>query len=224
VTIPDHLRVRREPKRGRYDRETIDAILDEALYCHLAFEVDGQPYAIPTLHARVGDTLYVHGSAASRMLRHVSSGFRVCATVTLLDGLVLAKSVFNHSINYRSVVVLGEAALVEGDEKREALHAFTEHVAPGRWDEARQPTDKELKATWILALPLDEASAKVRTGAEEDEPEDRELPVWAGVVPVHLAAEPSDYRWKRVREGRVGPPRPSASATSMGSPTAGKGD
>jgi nitroimidazol reductase NimA-like FMN-containing flavoprotein (pyridoxamine 5'-phosphate oxidase superfamily) len=204
VTVPDHLRVRREPMRGRYDRETIDAILDEALYCHLAFAVDGQPYAIPTLHARIGDTLYVHGSAASRMLRHASSGFPVCATVTLLDGLVLAKSVFNHSINYRSVVVLGEATLVEGDEKREALRAFTEHVAPGRWDEARQPTDKELKATWILALPLTESSAKVRDGGPEDDAEDEDLPVWAGVVPVHLEAEPSEYDWRRVRDGRLG--------------------
>ena len=204
--VPDRLRVRREPKRGRYDRETIDAILDEALYCHLAFAVDGQPFAIPTLHARVGDTLYVHGSAASRMLRHASSGFRICVTVTLLDGLVLAKSVFNHSINYRSAVVLGEAQLVDGAEKREALRAFTEHVAPGRWDEARQPTDQELKATSILSLPLTEASAKVRVGGPEDEPEDVDLPVWSGVVPVHLAAEPSEYEWRRVRDGRLGPP------------------
>jgi hypothetical protein len=139
------------------------------------------------------------------MLRHASSGFRVCATVTLLDGLVLAKSVFNHSINYRSAVVLGEAQLVEGDEKRDALRAFTEHVAPGRWDEARQPTDKELKATWILALPLTESSAKVREGPPQDEPEDEDLPVWAGVVPVHLAAGLSEYRWRRVRDGRLGP-------------------
>src|SRR4051795_6113754 len=122
------------------------------------------------------------------MLRHASSGFRICVTVTLLDGLVLAKSVFNHSINYRSVVVLGEAQLVDGGEKRDALRAFTEHVAPGRWDEARQPTDQELKATWILSLPLTEASAKVRVGGPEDEPEDVDLPVWSGVVPVHLAA------------------------------------
>jgi nitroimidazol reductase NimA-like FMN-containing flavoprotein (pyridoxamine 5'-phosphate oxidase superfamily) len=198
--------VRREPHRGHYDRETIDAILDEALYCHLGFAVDDQPYVIPTLHARVGDTLYVHGSAASRMLRHASSGFRICVTVTLLDGLVLAKSVFNHSINYRSAVVLGEATLVEGAEKVEALRAFTEHVAPGRWDEARQPTEKELKATWILALPLTESSAKVRTGPPEDEPEDVDLPFWSGVVPVHLEAEPSEYDWRRVRDGRLGPP------------------
>jgi uncharacterized protein len=204
---PDRIRIRREPQRGRYDRETIDAILDEALLCHLGFEVDGQPHVIPTLHARVGDRLYVHGSAASRMLRHAVAGAPMCATATIFDGLVLARSVFNHSVNYRSVVVYGHAALVDGGEKREALHALTEQLAPGRWDDARQPTDQELKATWILSLPLDEASAKVRTGAEEDEPEDLELPVWAGVVPVHLEAEPSSYDWRRVHDGRVGPPR-----------------
>ena len=204
---PDRIRVRRQPTRGRYDRATIDAILDEALICHLGFEVDGQPHVIPTLHARVGDRLYVHGSAASRMLRHAASGARMCATVTLFDGLVLARSVFNHSINYRSVVVFGTATRVEGDEKRQALRALTEQLAPGRWEEARQPTEQELKATSILSLPLDEASAKVRTGTEEDDPEDLELPVWAGVVPVHLAAEPSEYDWRRVRDGRVGPPR-----------------
>jgi nitroimidazol reductase NimA-like FMN-containing flavoprotein (pyridoxamine 5'-phosphate oxidase superfamily) len=203
---PDRIRVKREPQRAHYDRETVDAILDEALLCHLGFEVEGQPYVIPTLHARVGDRLYVHGSAASRMLRHAASGLPMCATVTLFDGLVLARSVFNHSVNYRSVVVFGTATLVDGDEKRAALRALTEQLAPGRWDEARQPTDKELKATWILSLPLDEASAKVRTGAEEDEPEDLDLPVWAGIVPVHLAAGPSEYEWRRVRDGRVGAP------------------
>jgi uncharacterized protein len=202
--VPEHLRVKREPQRGVYERETIDAILDEALVCHLGFAIDGQPYVIPTLHARVGDRLYVHGSAASRMLRHAAADARICVTVTLLDGLVLARSVFNHSIDYRSVVVLGTPTLVEDvAQKREALHAFTEHIAPGRWDEARQPTDKELKATWILSIPLDEASAKIRTGPPEDEPEDRDLPVWAGVVPIHLAAEPSEYDWRRVRDGRV---------------------
>jgi uncharacterized protein len=202
--VPDHLRVKREPQRGVYDRETIDAILDEALVCHLGFAVDGQPYVIPTLHARIGDLLYVHGSAASRMLRHAASDARICVTVTLLDGLVLARSVFNHSIDYRSVVVLGTPALVEDvGEKREALHAFTDHIAPGRWEEARQPTDQELKATWVLSVPLDEASAKIRTGPPEDEPEDLDLPVWAGVVPIHLAAEPSEYDWRRVRDGRV---------------------
>lgn len=201
--VPEHLRVKREPQRGVYDRATIDAILDEALVCHLGFVVDGQPYVIPTLHARVGDLLYVHGSAASRMLRNAAADARICVTVTLLDGLVLARSVFNHSIDYRSVVVLGTPRLIPEDEKREALRAFTEHVAPGRWDEARQPTEQELKATWILSVPLDEASAKVRTGPPEDEPEDLDLPVWAGVVPIHLAAEPSEYAWRRVRDGRV---------------------
>jgi nitroimidazol reductase NimA-like FMN-containing flavoprotein (pyridoxamine 5'-phosphate oxidase superfamily) len=202
--VPEHLRVKREPQRGVYDRETIDAILDEALVCHLGFAVDGQPYVIPTLHARVGDRLYVHGSAASRMLRHAATDVRICVTVTLLDGLVLARSVFNHSIDYRSVVVLGTPTLVEDvEKKREALRAFTEHIAPGRWEEARQPTDQELKATWILSVPLDEASAKVRTGPPEDEPEDLDLPVWAGVVPIHLAAGPSEYDWRRVRDGRV---------------------
>jgi nitroimidazol reductase NimA-like FMN-containing flavoprotein (pyridoxamine 5'-phosphate oxidase superfamily) len=206
--VPENLRVKREPQRGAYDRETIDAILDEALVCHLGFAVDGQPYVIPTLHARVGDLLYLHGSAASRMLRHAASDVRICVTVTLLDGLVLARSVFNHSIDYRSVVVLGTPSLVEDvDEKREALRAFTEHVAPGRWEEARRPTDQELKATWILSVPLDEASAKVRTGPPEDDAEDMDLPVWAGVVPIHLAAEPSEYDWRRVHDGRVGPPR-----------------
>jgi nitroimidazol reductase NimA-like FMN-containing flavoprotein (pyridoxamine 5'-phosphate oxidase superfamily) len=204
---PDkRIRIKREPQRGRYDRETIDLILDEALLCHLGFEVDGQPYVIPTLHARVGDTVYVHGSAASRMLRQLADGVRVCLTVTLFDGLVLARSVFNHSVNYRSVVLLGTARLVPDDEKAEALRALTEQLAPGRWEEARQPTAKELKATWILALPIEEASAKVRSGPPEDDPEDEHLPVWAGVVPVHLAAERSDYDWRRVQDGRVGAP------------------
>jgi nitroimidazol reductase NimA-like FMN-containing flavoprotein (pyridoxamine 5'-phosphate oxidase superfamily) len=205
--VPERLRVKREPQRAVYDPETIAAILDEALICHLGFEVEGQPYVIPTLHARVGDVLYVHGSAASRMLRHAAGGAPVCVTVTLLDGLVLARSVFNHSVNYRSAIVFGRATLVEDDEKPAALRALTEQLAPGRWDEARQPTATELKATWILSLPLDEASAKVRAGPEVDEPEDLDLPVWAGVVPVHLAAEPSEYDWRRVREGRLGPPR-----------------
>ena len=207
---PDRIRVKREPQRARYDRETIDAILDEALVSHLGFAVDGRPYVIPTLHARVGDRVYVHGSAASRMLRHLGGGAPVCLTATLFDGLVLAKSVFNHSVNYRSAVLFGTAALVDGDGKAVALRALTEQLAPGRWDEARQPTDQELKATWILALPIDEASAKVRAGGPEDEPEDVDLPVWAGVVPVHLAAEPAEYDWRRVRGGRVGPPRPAS--------------
>jgi nitroimidazol reductase NimA-like FMN-containing flavoprotein (pyridoxamine 5'-phosphate oxidase superfamily) len=202
---PDRIRVKREPQRGRYDRETIDAILDEGLICHLGFEVNGQPYVIPTLHARVGDRLYVHGSSASRALRHAGAGAPVCVTVTIFDGLVLAKSVFNHSVNYRSAVIFGTARVVPDEEKREALHALTNQLVPGRWDEARQPTDQELKATWILAVPIEEASAKVRTGGPEDEPEDLDLPVYAGVVPVHLAAEPGEYAWRRVHDGRVGP-------------------
>lgn len=206
MRAPDRIRVKREPERGRYDRETIDAILDEALVSHLGFAVDGRPFVIPTLHARVGDVVYVHGSAASRLLRELAGGVPVCLTATLFDGLVLAKSVFNHSVNYRSVVVFGSATVVDGDEKREALRALTEQLAPGRWDEARQPTEQELKATWILSLPLDEASAKVRSGPEEDDEEDRDLPVWAGVVPVHLAAGPSAYDWRRVHDGRVGAP------------------
>jgi nitroimidazol reductase NimA-like FMN-containing flavoprotein (pyridoxamine 5'-phosphate oxidase superfamily) len=203
---PDRIRVRRQPARGRYDRETIDAILDEAVVSHLGFAVGGQPFVIPTLHARVGGTVYVHGSAASRMLRELDGGARVCLTATLFDGLVLAKSVFNHSVNYRSVVLFGTAARVPDEEKEAALRALAEQLAPGRWGEARPPNEQELKATWILALPIDEASAKVRSGGPEDEPEDEDLPVWAGVVPVHLAAEPSEYDWKRVRDGRVGAP------------------
>jgi nitroimidazol reductase NimA-like FMN-containing flavoprotein (pyridoxamine 5'-phosphate oxidase superfamily) len=190
--VPERLRVKREPQRAVYDRETIAAILDEALICHLGFEVEGQPYVIPTLHARVGDVLYVHGSAASRMLRHAAGGAPVCVTVTLLDGLVLARSVYNHSMNYRSVVVLGRAReLSDRDEKIRAMHRVVEHVVPGRWDDARQPSEAEIKSTTILALPLDEASAKIRTGPPTDDEADLELPVWAGTIPLMIQpAEP----------------------------------
>jgi hypothetical protein len=178
----------REPQRGVYERETIYKILDEAFVCHVGFSMEGQPYVIPTLFARVGDALYFHGSAASRMLRNLSDGIPVCVTVTLADGFVLARSVFNHSMNYRSVVALGLATLVNApQEKYEALHAFTEKILPGRWKEARQPNEKELKATSILRLPLTEVSAKVRTGAPLDDDPDYALPVWAGVIPVHFA-------------------------------------
>jgi nitroimidazol reductase NimA-like FMN-containing flavoprotein (pyridoxamine 5'-phosphate oxidase superfamily) len=206
-------RVKREPKRGRYDRETIDAILDEALLAHVGFVHDGHPYVIPTLHARVGDVVYFHGSAASRMLRELEAGVSVCLTATLFDGLVLAKSVFNHSVNYRSVVLLGTATRVPDSEKEAALRALTDQLAPGRWDEVRAPTAQELKATWILALPIDEGSAKVREGGPEEEPEDEDLPIWHGVVPVHLAAGPSDYDWQRVRDGRVGAPNKGEPST-----------
>jgi len=160
------------------------------MVCHVGFTTEAQPFVIPTLYARVGDALYFHGSAASRMLRGVATGLSVCITVTLTDGLVLARSVFNHSMNYRSVVALGRATLVaEQAEKMEALRAFTEKILPGRWEDARQPNDKELKATSILKLALTEASAKVRSGPVQDDEEDYTLPVWAGIVPLHLQAE-----------------------------------
>ena len=183
-------RVRRLPERGVYDRTGIDAVLDAALVAHLGFEHEGQPFVIPTLHARVGDEVYVHGSAASRTLRHLATGIPACLTVTLLDGIVLARSVFEHSINYRSVVVLGTAVVVtEPEEKLAALEAFTETLLPGRWAEARTPTAKELKATSVLRLPLDEASAKIRTGGPDDgDTPDAELDVWAGQLPLAVRA------------------------------------
>jgi nitroimidazol reductase NimA-like FMN-containing flavoprotein (pyridoxamine 5'-phosphate oxidase superfamily) len=187
-------RVRRAPARADYDRATIDAILDEALVAHLGFVVEGQPFVIPTLHARVGDEILVHGSAASRMVTLLGAGLPACLTVTLIDGLVLARSAFHHSMNYRSVVVLGTARFVEGPEERAgALAAFTEKLLPGRWDEVRPPSRQELKGTRVLALPLDEASAKLRTGGPVDDAEDYELDAWAGVVPLRVtpgAAEP----------------------------------
>jgi hypothetical protein len=196
-TPTERTRVVREPHRGSFDRDTIYKILDEGFVCHVGFTVDGQPYVIPTMFARVGDAIYFHGSAASRMLRGVSGGLAVCVTVTLIDGLVLARSVFNHSMNYRSVVALGKAALVsEAEEKIAALRAFTEKILPGRWEDARQPSEKELKATSILRLPLSEVSAKMRTGDVQDDEEDYALPVWAGVLPIRLAAS------EPIRDGR----------------------
>jgi nitroimidazol reductase NimA-like FMN-containing flavoprotein (pyridoxamine 5'-phosphate oxidase superfamily) len=183
----ERTRVVRESHRGAYDRETIDKILDEGFVCHVGFAVDGQPYVIPTLFSRIGDAIYFHGSAASRMLRSVSDGIPVCITVTLIDGFVLARSVFNHSMNYRSVVALGKAVLVEApEEKLAALRAFTEKIIPGRWNDARQPNEKELKATSVLRLPLTEVSAKIRSGPPEDDAPDYALPVWAGVIPLSL--------------------------------------
>ena len=177
----ERTQVKRLPKRGVYDRAAIHKILDEAFLCHVGFVVDGQPFVIPTGYARVGDTLYIHGSAASRMLRTLSGGVAVSVTVTLVDGLVLARSAFHHSMNYRSVVVFGTATPVEDNAgKLQALHAFTEHVTPGRWAEVRGPSEQELKATLVLALPLSEASAKVRVGPPIDDEEDYALPVWAG--------------------------------------------
>lgn len=180
--------VRRLPERGRYDRDVIDAILDEGLICHLGFVVDGAPFVIPTLHGRDGDTVYVHGSAASHALKTLSQGAPACLTVTLVDGLVLARSAFHHSINYRSVMLFGTARLVtDSEEKMRALEAVTQHVIPGRWADVRTPNEKELKATSVLALPIDEASAKVRTGGPKDDEPDYALSVWAGVLPLGMS-------------------------------------
>jgi uncharacterized protein len=182
-------KVRRMPARAIYAREAIDAILDEALVAHVGLLEDGQPYVIPTLHARVGDVVYFHGSAASRTIRALASGAPACLTVMLLDGLVLARSAVHHSVNYRSVVVLGSASLVEGqDERAQALRAFTERLVPGRWDEVRPPTDRELAGVRVLAMRLDEVSAKVRTGPPLDDPEDYTMPVWAGIIPLGVTA------------------------------------
>lgn len=181
----ERTRVRRLPERGAYDRETIDAILDEALICHLAWVQDGEPRVIPTIHARSGDTLYVHGSNASRTLRGTKEGAPVAAEVTLLDGLVLARSAFHHSMNYRSVVVYGHAREVtDPDEKFAAQRALVDHVAHGRADDARLPNQRELDQTTILAIPIEEASAKIRTGPPKDDAEDMDLPIWAGVLPL----------------------------------------
>jgi hypothetical protein len=181
--------VKRLPKRGVYDREIIYQILDEGLVCHVGFVVDRQPYVIPTAYGRVDDKLYIHGSPASRMLRTLQEGIPVCVTVTLLDGLVLARSAFHHSMNYRSVVIFGTASVVsEPEEKLEALHAFTEHIVPGRWEDVRQPNRNELTGTLVLSLPIVEASAKIRTGSPVDDEADYSLPVWAGEIPLRLVA------------------------------------
>lgn len=181
--------IKRLPQRGVYDRQLVYTILDEGFICHVGFVAQGKPVVIPTGYARVDDQLYIHGSQASRMLRTLKTGIDVCVTVTLLDGLVLARSAFNHSMNYRSVVVFGKAAAIkEPGAKLAALRALAEHMIPGRWDEVRQPTDQELKATTVLSLLLEEVSAKVRTGPPLDDEEDYSLEVWAGVLPLKLVA------------------------------------
>jgi uncharacterized protein len=206
--------VKRLPERGRYDRAEAEAILDEALTCHLGFVVDGQPFVIPTIHARVGGTLYVHGSAASRMLRAAKAGPPICVTVTLVDGLVMARSAFHHSMNYRSVVVLGAAREVtDPDEKMAALRSVVEHVAAGRWEEVRRPNELELKGTSVLALAIDEASAKVRTGGPKDDEEDYALDCWAGVIPLRLEAG-APVPDERLKDGV----RPSAAVTGWRRP------
>ena len=186
-TPTERSKVKRLPQRGRYERAQVNEILDEGFVCHVGFVHAGQPFVIPTGYGRVDDVLYVHGARASRMLKALGDGIEVCVTVTLVDGLVLARSAFHHSMNYRSVVVFARARMVEDEaEKLAALRAFTEHVAPGRWAETRQPTPQELAATLVVAVPLTEASAKVRTGPPIDDEADYALPVWAGELPLHL--------------------------------------
>lgn len=188
-TPTSRTRVVREAHRGVYDRATVYDILDAGFLCHVGFVADGQPFVIPTSYGRKDSSLFIHGSAASRMLRQMKDGVPVCVTVTLLDGLVLARSIFNHSMNYRSAVILGQATLVEDPvEKIEALHALSEHILPGRWADARQPNERELKQTSVLRLPIEEFSAKVRVGPPIDDEEDYAFPTWAGVVPLDMVA------------------------------------
>ncbi len=177
-------RVRRVADRGRYDTETIHAVLDGALVSHVGLVSDGRPIVIPMLHGRDGDALYLHGSVASRLQRAVAGGVDVCVTATIVDGLVFARSAFHHSMNYRSVVVLGTAESVDGEEKLRGLRAIAEHLTPGRWAESREPNGVELRQTSVLRLPIDEASAKIRTGGPVDDEEDIALPIWAGVLPI----------------------------------------
>lgn len=187
MTTGPRSKIQRLPERGRYDAETIHAILDEAYICNVAFVLDGSPMAIPTIHARIDDTLYLHGSNVSRMLSTIAGGAEVCITATVLDGLVLARSVFHSSMNYRSVVLFGRAQPVtDRDEKLRAMRAVTEHVLPGRWDEVRQPNAKEIAGTQIVSIPIDEASAKIRSGAPVDEEGDLALDIWSGVIPLTL--------------------------------------
>ena len=180
--------LKRLPKRGSHERDVINQILDEGFICHIGFAIDGQPFVIPTGYARAGDKLFIHGSQASRMLRALKEGIDACVTVTLIDGLVLARSAFHHSMNYRSVVVFGRAALIEDrQEKLAALYALSEHMIPGRWKNVRVPSEVELQQTTVLSLPIDEASAKIRTGPPLDDEEDYAMNVWAGVLPMRLA-------------------------------------
>jgi nitroimidazol reductase NimA-like FMN-containing flavoprotein (pyridoxamine 5'-phosphate oxidase superfamily) len=192
TAVSERTRVRRVPQRGVYDRSVIDAILDEALTCHVGLVVGAQPFVIPTIHFRIGDELYIHGSAASRMIEHGASTAPLCVTVTLVDGVVLARSAFHHSMNYRSVVILGQARVVSArEEKLAALTVLVNRFSPGRAERVRGPNEQELKATTLLALPIAEASAKVREGGPIDDEEDLALPVWAGVIPLRLEALPA---------------------------------
>lgn len=205
-SVTEKTKIKRIPKRGVYERETINKILDEAIICHVGFAVDNQPFVIPTSFARIDDHLVIHGSAASRMMRSLSKEIDVCVTVTLIDGLVLARSAFHHSMNYRSVVVFGKAKIIEDEkEKYNALKAFTEHIVPDRWSEIRPPTKNELKGTTVLLLPINEASAKIRTGNPVDDEDDYDLDVWAGVIPLSLTTgAPIDDN--RLKSGIAVPP------------------
>ncbi|MEZ5347485.1 MAG: pyridoxamine 5'-phosphate oxidase family protein [Pyrinomonadaceae bacterium] len=187
-------KLRRLPKRGSFDRETIYSILDEGFLCHVGFTVDGQTFVIPTSYGRIDNRLFIHGSSVSRMMKNLAAGIDVCVTVTLIDGLVLARSVFHHSMNYRSVVIFGKAELVESSaEKMKALEAFTEHVIKGRWEDSRIPNEKELNVTTVLSLEINEASAKIRTGDPADDAKDYELDHWAGILPLRIeAGDPID--------------------------------
>jgi nitroimidazol reductase NimA-like FMN-containing flavoprotein (pyridoxamine 5'-phosphate oxidase superfamily) len=188
IAQTERTQLHRLPKRGTYTREAVYSILDEGLVCHVGFVADGTPFVIPTAYAHHGDTLYIHGSAASRMMRTLTGGTEACITITLLDGLVLARSAFHHSMNYRSVVILGRGRLVEEpSEKLLALEWITEHLVPGRWKDVRHPSTQEMKATAVLAFALEEASAKIRTGPPMDDEEDYALNAWAGVLPLTLA-------------------------------------
>ena len=188
MNITERSRLRRLPNRGSHERKVIHEILDGGLLAHVGFNINGQPFAIPTLFGRDGEKLYIHGSAASRMLRQLENGVPACVTVTLVDGLVLARSAFHHSMNYRSVVAFGTAKIIEDPVRKvEALRIISEHIIKGRWEDVRQPNERELKATAVLEFTVEEASAKVRTGPPLDDEQDYSLPVWAGILPLHLA-------------------------------------
>jgi nitroimidazol reductase NimA-like FMN-containing flavoprotein (pyridoxamine 5'-phosphate oxidase superfamily) len=183
-------KVKRLAERGNYDKDTIYPIVDEAFICHVGFVQDGQPFVIPTIHARHEDTIFFHGAKASRLLKHIEAGNPLCVTITLLDGLVMARSVFHHSMNYRAAVLYGCGQVIKDQaEKLAALHIISEAVMPGRWDDARQPTRKELNATTVVAMPIESASAKTRSGPPGDDDEDYALPVWAGIVPIRQLIE-----------------------------------
>ncbi len=190
-TPTEKTRLRRNPRRAVYDRELIYEVLDEAMLCHLGLSIDGTPCVLPTIHTRIGDELFLHGSTKNRMFKHIADGAEACLSVTILDGLVLARSGLHHSMNYRSVVIFAKGRIVEGvEEKQAALKALVEQIVPERWEDARPPSPNELKATTVMAFPIEEASAKVRSGPPIDDPEDEKLPVWAGVVPVKLCSQP----------------------------------